>query len=436
MTPDMKREADARADPARSAQRPEERAGTVAMARTGDPNSATSQFFINVTDNDFLDSAQSRDGNGYTVFGKVVEGMDVVDKIRGGRRPASKGPHAERAASTPVVIKKATPGEMSMTKHVEADTPTTATSRIELDDDEGAEDGRQLPRLRQQGPLRRHRVPPRDQGLHDPGRRLRARHEAEADRRADRERGQQRPEERQVHGGDGAHHRPALGDRRSSSSTSPTTASSTTTSEAQDGWGYAVFGKVVEGTDVVDADREASRPAARASTTTCRSKTSDHQGRGSPGLSLTAAFDSDLKFGDDIHVVDFISDIHLSETMPATAAAWEAYMAATRADAVFLLGDIFEVWVGDDVTGAYSLTFGGLLLTAGSIADRFGRRRVLQVGLAAFGLMSLAGLSRSAAPVNSSRCAPVWASPLPRWLRSPTPWCSGCSRTRPCGCGR
>jgi UDP-2,3-diacylglucosamine hydrolase len=61
-----------------------------------------------------------------------------------------------------------------------------------------------------------------------------------------------------------------------------------------------------------------------------------------------ASFDSDLKFGDDIHVVDFISDIHLSDTMPATAAAWEAYMAGTRADAVFLLGDIFEVWVGDD----------------------------------------------------------------------------------------
>jgi UDP-2,3-diacylglucosamine hydrolase len=61
-----------------------------------------------------------------------------------------------------------------------------------------------------------------------------------------------------------------------------------------------------------------------------------------------AVFDSELKFGDDIHVVDFISDIHLSEAMPATAAAWEAYMAGTQADAVFLLGDIFEVWVGDD----------------------------------------------------------------------------------------
>ena len=46
--------------------------GTVAMARTSDPNSATAQFFINVKDNDFLNQAQSRDGNGYAVFGKVV----------------------------------------------------------------------------------------------------------------------------------------------------------------------------------------------------------------------------------------------------------------------------------------------------------------------------------------------------------------------------
>jgi UDP-2,3-diacylglucosamine hydrolase len=65
-------------------------------------------------------------------------------------------------------------------------------------------------------------------------------------------------------------------------------------------------------------------------------------------LSFAPVFDAELKLGDDIRVVDFISDIHLSETMPATAAAWEAYMARTRADAVFLLGDIFEVWVGDD----------------------------------------------------------------------------------------
>ncbi len=54
---------------------------TVAMARTPLPNSATSQFFINLADNDFLNRAQSRDGYGYAVFGKVVEGQDVVNKI-------------------------------------------------------------------------------------------------------------------------------------------------------------------------------------------------------------------------------------------------------------------------------------------------------------------------------------------------------------------
>src|SRR5688500_6089035 len=57
--------------------------GTVAMARTGDPHSATAQFFVNVVDNAFLDH-QSKDdrGWGYTVFGTVTEGMDVVDKIK------------------------------------------------------------------------------------------------------------------------------------------------------------------------------------------------------------------------------------------------------------------------------------------------------------------------------------------------------------------
>jgi cyclophilin family peptidyl-prolyl cis-trans isomerase len=55
--------------------------GTVAMARTPDPHSATAQFYINVKDNDFLDKNQARDGWGYCVFGKVIEGMDVADKI-------------------------------------------------------------------------------------------------------------------------------------------------------------------------------------------------------------------------------------------------------------------------------------------------------------------------------------------------------------------
>jgi len=55
---------------------------TVAMARSGDPNSATSQFFINVADNEAL-NYPGRDGFGYTVFGKVIQGQEVVDKIKG-----------------------------------------------------------------------------------------------------------------------------------------------------------------------------------------------------------------------------------------------------------------------------------------------------------------------------------------------------------------
>jgi peptidyl-prolyl cis-trans isomerase B (cyclophilin B) len=56
--------------------------GTLAMARTSAPNSATSQFFINVVDNAFLDKAQAQDGVGYCVFGRVTEGLDVLDKIK------------------------------------------------------------------------------------------------------------------------------------------------------------------------------------------------------------------------------------------------------------------------------------------------------------------------------------------------------------------
>ncbi|MEO7055574.1 MAG: peptidylprolyl isomerase [Caldimonas sp.] len=76
--------------------------GSVAMARTSDPNSATAQFFINVKDNDFLNQAKSRDGNGYAVFGKVVSGMDVVDKIKA--VPTGPGD----VPLKPVIIKKAT----------------------------------------------------------------------------------------------------------------------------------------------------------------------------------------------------------------------------------------------------------------------------------------------------------------------------------------
>ncbi|MDD3353225.1 peptidylprolyl isomerase, partial [Zoogloea sp.] len=59
-------------------------AGTIAMARTNDPHSATAQFFINVADNDFLNHrSPDASGWGYCVFGRVTEGMDVVNKIKG-----------------------------------------------------------------------------------------------------------------------------------------------------------------------------------------------------------------------------------------------------------------------------------------------------------------------------------------------------------------
>jgi peptidyl-prolyl cis-trans isomerase B (cyclophilin B) len=68
---------------------------TVAMARTSDPHSASSQFFINVKDNDFLNhTAPNANGWGYCVFGKVVEGQAVVDKIRG-VKTGKRGFHAD-----------------------------------------------------------------------------------------------------------------------------------------------------------------------------------------------------------------------------------------------------------------------------------------------------------------------------------------------------
>jgi peptidyl-prolyl cis-trans isomerase A (cyclophilin A) len=78
--------------------------GTIAMARTSDPNSATSQFFINVQDNDRLNAGPGKDG--YAVFGKVVAGMDVVDKIRI-VPTGNKGMH-QNVPTMPVTINKAT----------------------------------------------------------------------------------------------------------------------------------------------------------------------------------------------------------------------------------------------------------------------------------------------------------------------------------------
>lgn len=79
--------------------------GSVAMARTNDPNSATAQFFINVADNVRLDGDPDNKASGYAVFGQVVEGMEVVDRIRAAE-VAPKGMH-EHFPVKPIFITKA-----------------------------------------------------------------------------------------------------------------------------------------------------------------------------------------------------------------------------------------------------------------------------------------------------------------------------------------
>ena len=80
--------------------------GTIAMARTGDPHSATAQFFINVGNNGFLNhSGKNPQGWGYAVFGKTVEGLDVVNKIKG-VATGNAGGHQD-VPRTPVVIETA-----------------------------------------------------------------------------------------------------------------------------------------------------------------------------------------------------------------------------------------------------------------------------------------------------------------------------------------
>ncbi len=79
--------------------------GSIAMARTSVPESATSQFFINVVDNLMLDQANASDGHGYAVFGKVAEGMDVVDLIRA--VPTASQGRLQNVPVKPVLINKA-----------------------------------------------------------------------------------------------------------------------------------------------------------------------------------------------------------------------------------------------------------------------------------------------------------------------------------------
>lgn len=103
LTPDMKEKKTR--DPIRNEATPElqNKRGTIAMARTSLIHSATSQFFINVVDNDFLDQKNKTPaGYGYAVFGAVVEGMDVVDKIRS-VETGSFGPYSD-VPRKPIVI--------------------------------------------------------------------------------------------------------------------------------------------------------------------------------------------------------------------------------------------------------------------------------------------------------------------------------------------
>ncbi len=105
MTPDLKEKPTRAPIPLESRNGLSNTRGTIAMARTSVPDSATAQFFINVKDNGFLDAARSPDGNGYAVFGKVVEGLEVVDKIRK-VQTTTRPPHGDVPVQ-PVIIKQA-----------------------------------------------------------------------------------------------------------------------------------------------------------------------------------------------------------------------------------------------------------------------------------------------------------------------------------------
>lgn len=100
-TPDMKVKEDDVTIPNESGNGMTNARGTIAMARTGDPHSANTQFFINVADNSRLDPAKKLFGGtwGYTVFGSVIEGMEVVDKIVN----VPTGPQGDFAKDVPVV---------------------------------------------------------------------------------------------------------------------------------------------------------------------------------------------------------------------------------------------------------------------------------------------------------------------------------------------
>jgi peptidyl-prolyl cis-trans isomerase A (cyclophilin A) len=105
MTPNMAQKSTRPPVPIESKNGLKNELGSVAMARTSDPNSATAQFFVNLKNNAFLDYP-GQDGHGYTVFGKVIDGMDVVNKIAA-VPTGNQGMH-QNVPRTPVVIESMT----------------------------------------------------------------------------------------------------------------------------------------------------------------------------------------------------------------------------------------------------------------------------------------------------------------------------------------
>ena len=175
--------------------------------------------------------------------------------------------------------------------------------------------------------------------------------------RADRERGQQRPEEQALHAGDGAHLGAALATAQFFINTVDN-GFLDFTAETRAGLGLCGVRQVVAGTEVVDAI-EKVRTGNRGGP--CRRAAGDGDDRARrrsrltraprprwlplPGVLPPAA---EWRGAGAWQAIDFISDLHLSEALPRTFEAWAAYLRATPADAVVILGDLFEVWVGDD----------------------------------------------------------------------------------------
>jgi len=106
MTPDLREKPTRAPIPLEAANGLSNLRGTVAMARTMAPDSATAQFYINVADNLALDAAHARDGRGYAVFGRIAQGMETVDRIRA--VPTGNRSGFQNVPLEPVIIKKAT----------------------------------------------------------------------------------------------------------------------------------------------------------------------------------------------------------------------------------------------------------------------------------------------------------------------------------------